>query len=263
MPHSLFLGSGSVQPRLKEYDIGKGHWEASTSDEMNEPDKSYRPSIQAIRSCLKYSIVELTLTLFTFALFVNSAILIVAAAALYGTPGAAGADLFGIHALLSRSIAPAAGTVFALALLLSGLSAGIICTIAGQMVSEGMINWTVKPWIRRLATRSISIVPSVIIAASIGQAGLNTALTATQVVLSVILPFMAAPLVYFTCRNKYMTVSPPDRAAAILGGPEDRPQSEGVKMRNSWPVSLLALIVWLVITVMNIAVLVFVGMGFV
>jgi metal iron transporter len=259
MPHSLFLGSGTVQPRLKEFDVNQGYIE--TASVANDEDLSYRPSIQAIRGCLKYSIIELTLSLFTFALFVNSAILIVAAASLYGIPGGENADLFEIYSLLSHSIAPAAGTIFALALLLSGLSAGIVCTIAGQMVSEGMIQWTLKPWLRRLITRSISIIPSVIIAAAVGKNGLNTALTASQVVLSVILPFVIAPLVYFTCRNRYMTVRVGDSSGAGGEVEDDRPHVEAVRMRNSWPVAALAVAVWLVITVLNIANLVLVGLG--
>ncbi|KUL91526.1 hypothetical protein ZTR_01820 [Talaromyces verruculosus] len=261
MPHSLFLGSGSVQPRLKEYDIDAGHIEPSEHD-----DEIYRPSIHAIRGCLKYSIIDLSLSLFTFALFINSAILIVAAAALYGTPGADNADLFGIHELLSESIAPAAGTIFGLALLLSGLSAGIVCTIAGQMVSEGMINWSCRPWIRRLLTRVISIVPSVIIAASVGREGLDTALTASQVVLSVILPFVVAPLIYFTARNKFMTVRDESTDLSELntgtGEVQSQPQAEtAFKMRNSWPVSTLACMIWATITIMDVALLVLIGMG--
>lgn len=256
MPHSLFLGSGSVQPRLREYDRGKGYLDAD-SDEASEA--TWRPSIQAIRYCMKYSIVELALSLFTFALFVNSSILIVAAASLYRTPGAADADLFGIYHLLSQSVAPAAGTIFGLALLLSGLSAGIVCTIAGQMISEGMIQWSCRPWIRRMLTRAISIVPAVIIAAAIGRDGLNTALTASQAVLSVILPFVTAPLVYFTCRNKFMTVGAARDSSA--DSEQNGVQPEGVKMRNSWPVSVLAFAIWLAITIMNIALLVLVGLG--
>lgn len=263
MPHSLFLGSGSVQPRLKEFDLGTGHLESSDGD---DDDTLYRPSVHAIRGCLKYSILELTLCLFTFALFVNSAILIVAAAALYGTPGADNADLFGIYQLLSQSIAPAAGTIFALALLLSGLSAGIVCTIAGQMVSEGMIQWSCRPWVRRLVTRVISIVPSVIIAAAVGREGLNTALTASQVALSIILPFVAAPLVYFTARNKFMTVEseeePPSLPNDTTTNREDGARRPAVvKMRNSWPVTALAFVIWLAITIMDIAALVLMGLG--
>ncbi|KAL5346759.1 NRAMP-like transporter smf-3 [Pseudogymnoascus australis] len=190
MPHSLYLGSGIVQPRLYAYD-----------------KNPYHPSLPAIRSSLKYSIVELTISLLTFALFVNSAILILAGASLPGS--AAEASLFDIHALLASTIAPAAGTVFALALLFSGISAGIVCTIAGQMVSEGALRWTAAPWLRRLITRSISITPSIIIAAAVGKDGLTAALNGSQVALSVALPFVSAPIIYFTCRSRYMTVRPP------------------------------------------------------
>ena len=78
------------------------------------------------------------------------------------------------------------------------------------MVSEGSLNWTCAPWLRRLITRSISITPSTTIAAAVGQDELAAALNGTQVALSVILPFVSAPLIYFTCRNKYMTVSTVD-----------------------------------------------------
>ncbi|KAJ9269480.1 hypothetical protein DTO212C5_4331 [Paecilomyces variotii] len=254
MPHSLFLGSGVVQPRLKEFDEAKGNVQPAETD--------YRPSIEAIRSCMKYSIAELAISLFTFALFVNSSILIVAGASLFGTGGASDADLFGIYKLLSSSIAPAAGTVFALALLLSGLSAGIVATIAGQMVSEGMINWSVKPWIRRLVTRCISIVPSIIIAAAIGKSGLSAALNASQVTLSVILPFVSAPLVYFTCFNKFMTVKGgTTRTVAESDSENESMEILGIPMRNSWYTATLAVLIWIVIAIMNIALLVLVGLG--
>ncbi|GME38779.1 manganese transporter [Neofusicoccum parvum] len=83
----------------------------------------------AIKTCLNFLVVETTVSLFTFALFINSAILIVAGASLFNTLGAGDADLFGIYDLLSSTVAPAAGTIFALALLLSGVSAGIVYTI--------------------------------------------------------------------------------------------------------------------------------------
>ncbi|PYH34597.1 NRAMP family metal ion transporter [Aspergillus neoniger CBS 115656] len=255
MPHSMFLGSGVVQSRLKEFDVTQGYVDPSVCLGSTNGEVEYRPSIQAIRGCLKYSVIELTLSLFTFALFVNSAILIVAGASLYGTSGADEADLFGIYDLLSSSIAPAAGLIFALALLLSGISAGIVCTMAGQMVSEGMLNWSIRPWLRRLVTRSISIIPSIIIAAAVGKEGLNKTLNASQVVLSVILPFVTAPLVYFTCRNRYMTV-PTDRNFS-----GENASADGVKMRNNWFVIAIAVIVWVIIAVMNVALLVLIGLG--
>ncbi|KAJ6007025.1 hypothetical protein N7522_005376 [Penicillium canescens] len=256
MPHSLFLGSGVVQSRLKDFDVTAGYVEATVPLGSTGGEVKYRPSIHAIRGCMKYSIIELALSLFTFALFVNSAILIVAGAALYQVPGGADADLFGIHKLLSQSIAPAAGLIFALALLLSGISAGIVCTIAGQMVSEGMLNWTIRPWLRRLITRSISIIPSIIIAGAVGKDGLNKTLTASQVVLSVILPFVSAPLIWFTCLNRYMTVKTEEASEQ-----EDEVEVAEVPMRNNLVTSVIAVIVWVIIVVMNVALLVLVGMG--
>ncbi|KAF8866872.1 natural resistance-associated macrophage protein [Acephala macrosclerotiorum] len=271
MPHSLYLGSGIVQSRLEEYDVKNGIVPQSTITN-NDEKAPYYPSLPAINFCLKYSIAELTISLFTFALFVNSAILIVAGASLSGNNTAANADLFGIYHLLSSSLAPAAGTIFALALLLSGISAGIICTIAGQMVSEGALNWTITPWLRRLITRSISITPSIIIAGAVGRQGLNAALNGTQVALSVVLPFVSAPLIYFTCRNKFMTVKPhggmdldvdEEEAGAATGqqGQGTGGQQEGVKMRNSWLTAAVAVVIWLIITVMNVANLVLLGKG--
>jgi metal iron transporter len=263
MPHSIFLGSGVVQSRLRQFDADNGYVDASVPIGSSDGEIKYRPSIAAIRSCLGYSIVELALSLFTFALFVNSAILIVAGSSLSGTV-AGDADLFGIHSLLSRSIAPVAGTIFAIALLLSGISAGIVCTIAGQMVSEGMLNWKVAPWLRRLITRTISIIPSIIIAGAVGKDGLNATLTASQVVLSVILPFVTAPLIYFTSRNKYMTVRTGDIDS---GAPEaarqtsEAAQVDGIPMRNNRFVTGLATLIWLVIAVMNVALLILVGLG--
>ena len=254
MPHSIFLGSGVVQPRLKQFDEQNGFHQRSPINGIEEV--KYKPSIQAIRSCLKYSIVELATSLFTFALFVNSAILIVAGSSLYPGTAATDADLFGIYHLLSESISKAAGTIFALALLLSGTSAGIVCTMAGQMVSEGMLQWKIKPWMRRLVTRSISIVPSIVIAAAVGKDGLNKTLTASQVVLSVILPFVTAPLLWFTCRSSIMSVQ------------EDAGSQEGsigpgrqVNMKNGVMTTILAVVIWLVLVVMNVSLLVLIGLG--
>lgn len=303
MPHSLYLGSGIVQTRLFDFDKQSGLLPPtpgveSTSSSINNgtigsSKRMYMPSVTAIQHSLKYSVAELVICLFTFALFVNSAILIVVGAALYGAPEAVDADLFGIHRLLSSSIAPAAGTVFALALLFSGMSAGIVCTIAGQMVSEGALNWTLKPWLRRLITRSISILPSIVIAGVVGREGLDAALNGSQVALSIVLPFVTAPLIYFTSVNKYMTVRPgmarygvhgEDEEASshssdeadnlsrtsshlnLLGrlrwiiGRQDYPP-DGVKMANGWVVACFGVFVWLVMTVMNVANLVLLGKG--
>ena len=292
MPHSLYLGSGIVQPRLLEYDIKNGHVAPAIppSEDLalsSETKPLYLPSLPAIKHSMKYSILELSISLFTFALFVNSAILIVAGASLSSVPDIGDASLFSIHDLLSASLAPAAGTIFALALLLSGISAGIICTIAGQMVSEGALNWSMAPWLRRLITRSISITPSIIIAGAVGKDGLTAALNGTQVALSVALPFVSAPLIFFTSRNKYMTVnversvmqvrdedgynegnSGPEGAGAAATdhttqetGARMNVQEGSVKMRNHWVSIIFAILVWLLIAVMNIANIVLLGLG--
>lgn len=261
MPHSLYLGSGMVQPRLRAFDTKAGNAVPDITERSNK--NIYRPSLEAIRSCLNYSIAEIIIALFTFALFVNSAILIVAGASLSSTSPAQNGNLFGIHDLLSTTLAPAAGTVFALALLLSGTSAGIVCTIAGQMLSEGALQWKVAPWVRRSATRSISIVPSIIIAGAVGKKGLTAALNATQVALSIVLPFTSAPLIYFTCRNKFMVVggAGAQRTEEAEQEHEMDQELDTKKMRNHWMVSVLAVIIWLVIIIMNVALLVLLGLG--
>ncbi|KAF2434638.1 natural resistance-associated macrophage protein [Tothia fuscella] len=281
MPHSLYLGSGIVQARLKDFDdhhpdnsttstppITHSASNDSATSSTSSEDK-YRPSLRAIKSCLTFSIVELGICLFTFALFVNSAILITAGASLshLSADEIEKADLFSIHDLLSQSLAPAAGTIFALALLLSGTSAGIVCTIAGQMVSEGQLNWTVKPWVRRIITRSISITPSIIIAGAVGRSGLSTALEASQVCLSVILPFVSAPLIWFTCRSSIMSVwaAPETHDDGTVDNVGDGAgvHSEGrlVVMRNHWITACVALVIWGIVVVMNVALLVLVGKG--
>ncbi|SCU98123.1 LADA_0H10704g1_1 [Lachancea dasiensis] len=279
MPHSLFLGSGLVQPRLLEYDEQNGNYcklasvEARTIDSsaksLSEDEKidqgylNYKPSMSAIRYALKYSISELAITLFTFALFVNSSILIISGSTLFGSSEAAGADLYTIHDLLSETLAPVVGTIFMLALLLSGQSAGIVCTIAGQIVSEGHINWKLKPWKRRVATRMISIVPCLAISLSIGRPALSKALNASQVVLSLLLPFLTAPLIYFTCRKSVMRVEKPKTDSSI-STPDSSVEENGdngfVDMSNNWATSTVSVLIWLFISVLNVYAIVQLGL---
>ncbi|KAI1380324.1 natural resistance-associated macrophage protein [Hypoxylon crocopeplum] len=279
MPHSLYLGSGIVQSRLKDYDTKHDLLppsEPAPSDSSTNEDSGektyYVPSLAAVKHSLKYSYTEVAISLFTFALFVNSAILIVAGASLFNNPAALEADIFGIHDLLSQSISPAAGTIFGLALLFSGVSAGIVCTIAGQMVCEGALKWKMKPWMRRLITRTISITPSIIIAGAAGREKLNDALNGSQVALSVVLPFVSAPLIWFTCFNKYMTSQPGNARLVTEGkdlftyGATDREiaatgRGGPVKMANPWYISILAVIIWLIMVIMNVANLVLLGLG--
>lgn len=245
MPHSLFLGSALVQPRLKDYDEKRNvkqnqnllsagsalgyHQPSSTPLDHVSPPHSpshpsvpitrirrisngsmlihkYKPSYAAIKYCLNYSYVELVLSLFIIAVFVNAAILIVAGATLFGKPDAEDADLLSIYEMLVYYISPTAGLLFALSMLFSGQSAGIVCTMAGQIIAEGFINWSIEPWKRRIITRVIAIVPVIIVIGIMGREGVAKVMNSSQVVLSFILPIVSAPLIYFTCNKKYMTV---------------------------------------------------------
>lgn len=273
MPHSLYLGSGIVQDRLRDFDrkndLLAPEFVSDADDELK--DEVYRPSLKAIKSCRGYSIAECAISLFTFALFVNSAILITAGASLNDVAGAADASLFGIYDLLSRSLAPAAGKIFAVALLLSGTSAGIVCTIAGQMVSEGQLRLKMKPWKRRLITRSISIVPSIIVAGALGGPGVDKALVGSQVALSVILPFVSAPLVWFTMKSKYMTVTSEQvrmgrgqRSVNRFSSENENESEEPVRtinMRIHPITAFFSIIIWGIIVIMNVALLVLLGLG--
>lgn len=275
MPHSLFLGSGLVQPRLLEYDLQNGNYcgvvteETSVSEKKESEEEKkdrmyydYKPTMSAISYALKYSISELAITLFTFALFVNSSILIISGSTLYGSPEAMDADLYTIHHLLSKNLAPVVGTIFMLALLFSGQSAGIVCTIAGQIVSEGHINWKLTPWKRRIATRMISIIPCLAISLSIGRPALSKALNASQVILSLLLPFLTAPLIYFTCRKSIMTVQKQGADESSLQDldPFDS-ETDSVDMSNNWLTSIIAVLVWLFISVLNVYAIVQLGLS--
>lgn len=203
MPHSLYLGSSIVKPRLYEKDIKLGNIDEPFSQEQLD---EYRPSIQAINYSLNYSVTELCVSLFTFALFVNASILIVAGATLYGTPDANSADLYAIYDSLCRLLSKGSGILFMIALLLSGQSAGIVCTIAGQIVCEGHFDWKFQPWVRRVFTRSLAIVPCLVVSACVGKSGIGEVLNASQVALSILLPFLVLPLIYFTSVHSIMTI---------------------------------------------------------
>ncbi|AET40472.1 putative divalent metal ion transporter SMF3 Ecym_6074 [Eremothecium cymbalariae DBVPG len=259
MPHSLYLGSALVKPRVNEYDIKT----------FGQP-KLTGPSIGAIKYTLNFSYIELIVSLFFIATFVNSAILIVAGATLFGQPEADDADLLSIYKLLCKSISPAAGLIFALAMLFSGQSAGIICTMAGQIVSSGFLNWNLEPWVTRLVTRMIAIVPCLVATLSMGEKGISNMLNLSQVVLSLILPIVSAPLVYFTSNRKIMTVvdydesSSPEQTERIGSEQTERMRSEptentslvlnkrrSVDYANSKWLTAVAFSIWAIIGSLN------------
>lgn len=256
MPHSLYLGSSLVRPRVRDYDKSHGNYVASVEIDEDD-DEKYHPSIDAINYSLRFSIIEVIIALCTLAMFVNSSILIVAGATMYGNEKASEADLYGIYDLLNELLSKAAGVIFMVALLFSGQSAGIVCTIAGQVVCEGHIRWKIRPWLRRVITRGIAIIPCVVVAGAVGKTGLNTALNASQVALSILLPFLTAPLVYLTSKHSVMTVWTSTGQVDSEGNPLPL---EPVTMANSWLTTIFGVLIWLFICILNVYLIVVLGM---
>jgi manganese transport protein len=174
MPHNLYLHSSIVQTR-KYLDT--------------QPSK-----LEAIR----FASIDSSIALMS-ALFINAAILIVAAAVFNGTGYEEVADISDAYKLLSPLLgAGAASTLFAVALLFAGQNATLTGTLAGQIVMEGFVNIRLRPWLRRLITRLVAIVPAVIVVIFYGERGAGSLLILSQVILSLQLPFAVFPLVSFT-----------------------------------------------------------------
>jgi manganese transport protein len=134
-----------------------------------------------------------------FALFINAAILIMAAAVFHGSGHENVADINDAYELLSPLLGTTmASILFAVALLCSGQNATLTGTLAGQIVMEGFINLRIRPWLRRLVTRLIAIIPAIIVVSIYGERGAGPLLILSQVILSLQLPFAVFPLVMFT-----------------------------------------------------------------
>lgn len=127
------------------------------------------------------------------------------------------------------------------------------------MVSEGFLRWTIRPWIRRLVTRGIAIIPCMIVASAVGRTGLAAVLNASQVALSILLPFVTAPLIYFTTFKKFMrvpvTVENGGSGAGSGTGTGTGESQDYVDLSNSWPMSILAILIWVFIAALNVYVL--------
>jgi len=139
------------------------------------------------------------------AFFINAAILILSAAAFHGTGHQDVADIRDAYNLLTPVLgASASSFVFAIALLASGQNSTLTGTLAGQIVMEGFLNIRLQPWVRRLLTRLIAIVPAVIVASMFGEKGVGSLLILSQVILSFQLGFAVVPLVMFTSDRRKM-----------------------------------------------------------
>src|SRR5262249_36898365 len=174
MPPNLYLHPSIVQTR-KYFDD-----EASKSEAM------------------RFATIDSSVALMS-ALFINGAILVMAAAVFHGTGHESVADISDAYKLLSPLLGTkAASVLFAVALLCSGQNATLTGTLAGQIVMEGFINLRLRPWLRRLITRLIAIVPAVIVVSLYGERGTGQLLILSQVILSLQLSFAVFPLVMFT-----------------------------------------------------------------
>ena len=174
MPHNLYLHSSIVQSRR------------------------YKRTPEGKREAIHMASVDSALAL-TLALFVNAAILIVAAAVFHRSGHFEVAAIEDAYKLLSPLVgAGFASTLFAVALLASGQNSSITGTLAGQIVMEGFIHLKVSPWLRRLITRGLAIIPTIIVVAINGERGTEKLLILSQVILSMQLSFAVVPLVMFT-----------------------------------------------------------------
>jgi manganese transport protein len=180
MPHNLYLHSSIVQTRnFEKTEAGK-------------------------RSAIRYATLDSTVSLL-LAFFINAAILIVAAATFHFSGYQGVADIHDAHALLDPLLGSRwAGICFAVALLAAGQNATLTGTLAGQIVMEGFLNLRIVPWLRRLITRLIAIVPALVVTLLYGEAGTGQLLVLSQVILSLQLSFAVVPLVQFTSQKSKM-----------------------------------------------------------
>ena len=180
MPHNLYLHSGIVQTR------------------------AYGKTVPEKREAITLATIDSTIALM-FALSINAAILILAAATFNRTGQVNVTELGQVHSLIAPLLGTAmAPTLFAIALLCCGMNSTVTATLAGQIVMEGFIDIRLPPWARRLMTRGLAIVPAAIVTIWYGEAGTAKLLIFSQVVLGLALPFAIVPLVMFTADRRKM-----------------------------------------------------------
>lgn len=205
MPHNLYLHSAVVQTR------------------------NYEETEKGKKEALKFATIDSTFALL-LAFFVNAAILIVAAASFHTTGHSDIAEIEDAYNLLTPLLGVGlASTFFAIALLASGQNSTITATLAGQIIMEGFLNIRLKPWVRRLITRLLAIVPAIVIVIMYGSSGLSKLLIFSQVILSMQLAFAVFPLVFFTSNKQKMG-----------------------SFVNGWPIKILAFTISTFIAALNI-----------
>lgn len=174
MPHNLYLHSSIIQTR------------------------NYPRDLEGKKMAIRFGTIDSTVSLL-IAFFINAAILILASATFHKTGHHEVADIMEAHQLLTPLLGTTlASTLFAVALLASGQNSTLTGTLAGQIVMEGFLNLNLKPWIRRMLTRLIAVVPAFIVTWFYGEKGISNLLVLSQVILSMQLSFAVVPLVVFT-----------------------------------------------------------------
>ena len=194
MPHNLYLHSALVQSR-----------KIDKSDE-------------GIKQAIKFNRIDTTIAL-NLAFFVNAAILIVAGAVFFTSGNSHVAEIKEAHRLLPNFLGKFAPILFAIALIAAGQSSTVTGTLAGQIIMEGYLSLRINPWLRRLITRLIAIIPALIVILIYGESKVDMLLVLSQVILSLQLGFAIIPLIYFVSDKKTMgkfAIKPLTKFAAIL-----------------------------------------------
>ncbi|KXN84965.1 Manganese transporter pdt1 [Leucoagaricus sp. SymC.cos] len=314
MPHSLFLGSAlATQDRIgcrpeeddkllgptsamipgsplksmllttkdiivRAFRIPPASLHATDATRHSEHENNPLPFV---RAHIYHGIVDVVVCLLGFAVLINSLILILSGAVFYfqnpDEAGAASASLFDAYDLIRSTVGKPPAILFAIALLASGQSASFVATVAGQAVSEGFLRWRISPVIRRLLTRLIAIIPSMIVAIVVGRNGINALLVLSQVILSIALPFVTFPLIYCTSSKTIMRVRKPSSPNYVvdddkdelspIGGSEEgglgslENGEEWVDFSNGKVMIAICIVIWSIIVIANVYVLVSLAMG--
>ncbi|WAQ91694.1 hypothetical protein PtA15_15A85 [Puccinia triticina] len=243
-PHSLILGASmATQDRTSDQAPAKKgpkneatvvYIDRFSPDIEKQPEEFLAPrkapsvpqrrTVLDCRSYLAHASFDIAASIFTLPLIVNSAILVIASTTFFynkpAGPIVEEADLVAMHQLLKTQLGAGLATLFAASLWLSGNAASLTITMAGQSLSAGFLDYHTSPLIRRLVTRTLGIIPAAIIAAFSAQKGINDLLIATQVAISIVLPFAVIPLAYFSSRKTVMSISLPPKIGRLFSEDE-------------------------------------------
>ena len=284
MPHNLYLHSsivksrsfrggqlGEIHENQEEIEDERSYLDANADENASIVDLDKTPLLpnqghwtsDMINEAIRMSNFD-SVSALTMALLINSSILIVAGTAFHNVKEDVG-DLSEAYKLLVKSFGSLAGYAFAIALLFSGQSSTITGTLAGQICMQGFLGsqFRIAPWIRRLTTRSLAIIPAMIVAIYKGNDGVNDLLVFSQVVLSLQLPFAIWPLIVYTSSRAFMTVTFVNYpSTSTLEECESSLETIDEDLfvqsdfSNSWLLTIIAYIIGILITLFNVVLLI-------